>query len=117
MIPSALLIHVPEVQAGLVWYQQAFPEAEMIYLPEFDFTVLNLGGFSLEIVQADEKVGNGKMGTVLYWRVSSLNEAIAHFTSLGATVYRGPMCIENGLSMCQVLDPFGNLIGLRGTLS
>ncbi|MBE3659112.1 glyoxalase/bleomycin resistance/dioxygenase family protein, partial [Vibrio navarrensis] len=25
-----------------------------------------------------------------------------------------PMEIENGLSMCQVEDPFGNLIGLRG---
>ncbi|MEZ8336060.1 glyoxalase/bleomycin resistance/dioxygenase family protein, partial [Vibrio splendidus] len=28
--------------------------------------------------------------------------------------YRGPMAIENGLFMCQIEDPFGNLIGLRG---
>ncbi|TOL44982.1 glyoxalase/bleomycin resistance/dioxygenase family protein, partial [Vibrio parahaemolyticus] len=38
----------------------------------------------------------------------------AHFQKLGARLYRGPMEIEDGLSMCQVEDPFGNLIGLRG---
>ncbi|HHE0547418.1 TPA: glyoxalase/bleomycin resistance/dioxygenase family protein [Vibrio parahaemolyticus] len=81
MTPSAILVHVPDVAKGLEWYKKAFPEAVPIYHPDFDFTVLDLNGFSLEIVQADEKVGTGK----------------------------------NGLSMCQVEDPFGNLIGLRGT--
>ena len=42
---------------------------------------------------------------------------IEHFSELGATLYRGPMLIENALAMCQVKDPFGNLIGLRGEYS
>jgi len=33
---------------------------------------------------------------------------------LGASLYRGPMPIEDGLGMCQLADPFGNLLGLRG---
>lgn len=37
--PTAILIHVPDVQAGLAWYQQAFPQAKAEYLPEFDFTL------------------------------------------------------------------------------
>lgn len=116
MTPVAVLVHVPDVAEGLDWYQKAFPEAVPVYHPDFDFTVLDLNGFSLEIVQADEKVGAGKKGTVVYWSVSSLKNALARFEELGAHLYRGPMEIENALFMCQVEDPFGNLIGLRGSL-
>ncbi|OOE63740.1 VOC family protein [Salinivibrio kushneri] len=112
--PSALLVYVPNVNEGLEWYRKAFPNAMPIYYPDFDFTVLDLNGFQLEIVQADEKVRNGKCGTVLYWLVDDLLSALEHFKTIGAELYRGPMAIEHGLSMCQVTDPFGNLIGLRG---
>lgn len=114
MKPAAILIHVPDVTAGLAWYQLAFPQATPVFLEAFDFTVLDLNSFSLEIVQADEKVGSGKQGTVLYWSVPVLQDALDHFRSLGAVLYRGPMVIEDGLGMCQVEDPFGNLIGLKG---
>lgn len=114
MTPSAVLVYVPDVSDGLEWYKKAFPESVKVYHPDFDFTVLDLNGFSLEIVQADEKVTSGKCGTVLYWSVYDLHKALKHFESLGAQLYRGPINIEDGLSMCQVEDPFGNLIGLRG---
>ncbi|MFM2663521.1 VOC family protein [Vibrio mediterranei] len=114
MNPSAILVHVPDVAKGLEWYKKAFPEAVPIYHPDFHFTALDLNGLSLEIVQADEKVGAGKCGTVVYWSVGDFSKAIARFEELGACLYRGPMEIEGGLSMCQVEDPFGNLIGLRG---
>ncbi|XNG99002.1 glyoxalase/bleomycin resistance/dioxygenase family protein [Vibrio cyclitrophicus] len=116
MNPSAVLIHVPDVAKGLEWYKKAFPDAVSVHYPEFDFTILDLNGFSLEIAQADEKVCSGKSGTVLYWSVASLPVALAHFETLGAHLYRGSIDIENGLSMCQVEDPFGNLIGIRGTI-
>ncbi|CAH0526668.1 VOC family protein [Vibrio hippocampi] len=114
MTPLAVLIHVPDVAVGLAWYKQAFPDAVPIYYQDSDFTVLDLNGFSLEIVKADEKVSSGKSGSVLYWSVSDLSAELARFEALGSSIYRGPMQIENGLSMCQVEDPFGNLIGLRG---
>ena len=112
--PAALLVHVPNVSQGFEWYQKAFPLASPLYLPDFDFTVLNIEGFSLEIVQADDKVTSGKSGTVLYWSVENLKESMDFLHSIGATLYRGPMEIEGGLSICQMEDPFGNLIGLRG---
>lgn len=116
MKPVAVLIHVPDIALGLDWYQKAFPMAVSSYSSEFDFTILTINGFSIEIVQADEKVSSGKSGTVLYWFVDSLEESLAHFYTLGAKLYRGPMKIEEGFSMCQVEDPFGNLIGLQGKL-
>lgn len=116
MFPTAVLVHVPDVEKGLEWYRKAFPDAVEIYHQQFDFRVLSVNGFSLEVVQADEKVGSGKSGTVLYWSVEDLAIALDHFEGLGAKLFRGPMDIENGLFMCQVEDPFGNLIGLRGAL-
>ncbi len=114
MKPIALLIYVNDVEAGVDWYKKAFSEAQLKYLKKFDITVLDIHGFLLEIVQADARVGSGKFGTVVYWSVSNLDKTIDHFKSLGAKVYRGSMPIEDGLRMCQVEDPFGNLIGLRG---
>lgn len=112
--PTAILIHVPDVQAGLAWYQQAFPQAKAEYLPDFDFTLLHVGDFTIEVVQADEKVSEGKKGTVLYWQVDNFDLAFEHFTQLGAKLYRGPMLIDGNNRMCQLEDPFGNLIGLKG---
>lgn len=40
--------------------------------------------------------------------------ALAHGERLGAVRYRGPMQIEPGVWMCQVQDPWGNCLGLRG---
>lgn len=114
MKPSALLIHVSNVNAGLTWYAKAFPEAKTVYFEAFDFTALDIYGFLIEIVPSDEKVSSGKFGTVMYWSVPKLDNAVRHFESIGAKLYRGPMAIENGLGMCQLEDPFGNLIGLRG---
>ncbi len=114
MKPIALLIYVNDISSGIDWYRKAFQEAKTVYLEEFNFTVLEVNGFMVEIVQADEKTGSGKLGTVMYWSTPNLAAAINHFKNLGAKLYRGPIPIENGLSMCQIEDPFGNLIGLRG---
>ncbi len=111
---AAVLVHVPDCQAGLDWYQAAFLNAKRIRIESEDFELLELGGVQLEIVPSDEKVSSGVAGTVVYWRVTDLDAALNHFKGLGASLYRGPMEIENGLCMCQVRDPWGNCIGLRG---
>ncbi|HAS6420185.1 TPA: glyoxalase/bleomycin resistance/dioxygenase family protein, partial [Vibrio vulnificus] len=79
MTPVAVLVYVPDVEVGLQWYQQAFPEAVQMHLPDFDFTVLDVNGFSIEIVQSDDKVSEGKKGTVLYWSVRDLSVEISRF--------------------------------------
>lgn len=114
MKPYAVLIHVPDWEKGFLWYHKAFPTAKVVDLPEFKFKALQLDDFLIEIVSSDEKVASGKAGTVIYWAVNNITEEINRFVQLGAKLYRGPMKIENGLRMCQLIDPFGNLIGLRG---
>ncbi|CAN5314958.1 glyoxalase/bleomycin resistance/dioxygenase family protein [soil metagenome] len=111
---AAVMVHVSDVAAGLAWYQRAFPQAVRQQVEGFDFEVLAIGGVTIEIVQADEKVSSGAAGSVVYWNVLDLPSALARMQSVGAVLYRGPMPIEDGLAMCQVRDPWGNCIGLRG---
>ncbi len=111
---AAVMVHVDDVAAALDWYACAFPAAERIGIAPPAFECLALGGVRIEIVPADAKVAAGASGSVVYWCVASLDDALAHFQDLGATLYRGPMAIENDQAMCQVRDPWGNCIGLRG---
>ena len=113
-VVSAVLVHVPDVEAALAWYERALPGAVRCRVEDFDHDYLAIGEVQLEIVPADEKVATGAAGSVVYWRVAEFDGALAHMQNVGATLYRGPMDIEHGQRMCQVLDPWGNCIGLRG---
>lgn len=111
---ATVLVHVSDVKAGIAWYQLAFPAAVLTYIEEFNFDFLDIGGIQLEIVPSDEKVSSGACGSVVYWQVSDFGIALLHMQNIGAKLYRGPMEIENGQTICQVQDPWGNCIGLRG---
>lgn len=111
---AAVMVHVGDVEQGLAWYTEAFPSAVRSVVPESDFVYLRIGDVQLEIVAADEKVSSGSAGSVVYWRVVELSGDLRRLLDLGATLYRGPLQIEAGQGMCQVRDPWGNCIGLRG---
>jgi predicted enzyme related to lactoylglutathione lyase len=111
---AAVMVHVPNVADGLAWYQRAFPSAIRARILEPEFEYLLVAATRIEVVQADSKVASGPCGSVVYWRVPQFEEALSHMQGIGANLYRGPMQIEGGDLMCQVQDPWGNCIGLRG---
>ena len=113
---AAVMIHVSDVNAAIAWYACAFPRAtrEKISMSTFEFEYVDVDGVMLELVPADEKISSGVSGSVVYWSVPNLDHALVHFQSLGAELYRGPFEIEDGKRICQVRDPWGNCIGLRG---
>ena len=111
---AAVLVHVEDVADGIAWYQRAFPNAVLKRIDALNFDYLALGEIHLEVVSADEKVTSGASGSVVYWFVPHFEQALEHMQGVGATLYRGPMDIEQGQRMCQVRDPWGNCIGLRG---
>ena len=117
MKPIAALIHVADIDSALTWYQSVFPTSQRIHSESIKLAMLDVDGFLIEIVEADDKVSSGKCGSVLYWSVANLNRVLSRFVSFGGKLYRGPMQIEDGFCMCQIEDPFGNLIGLRGVIS
>ncbi|MEX5687771.1 VOC family protein [Pseudomonas silesiensis] len=112
----SVLLHVPDWRAATKWYARAFVTAVQVHPASDDYGHLDMGGVALEIVQADEKVGCGPAGAVVYWSVPDLNAEVARLGTIGAALYRGPLDIEGGDRICQVRDPWGNCIGLRQRL-
>ena len=113
----AVLVHVPDVERALAWYERALPGAARRRQEEpvpLDF--LDVGGVMLEIVPADDKVTHAAAGSVVYWHTPDFDRSLAHLVAVGAVLYRGPGDIEFGQRMCQVRDPWGNCIGLRGPM-
>jgi predicted enzyme related to lactoylglutathione lyase len=115
--PAAFMVHVPDVEQALAWYQRAFPGAVRTRVPDPAFEFLVLGDVRLEFVPADDKVAAGPCGTVVYWEVSDFDAALADARRLGARLYRGPLRIESGQAMCQLQDPWNNSFGLRGPVA
>lgn len=111
---SAVMVHVSRPEDAFVWYEKAFSNAIRHRIESQDFEYLQVGGVHIEIVQADEKLSSGPSGTVVYWEVDNVALSLARLIAIGATLYRGPMQIEDHRSMCQVQDPWGNCIGLTG---
>jgi predicted enzyme related to lactoylglutathione lyase len=111
------MVHVADVEAALDWYRRAFPTAVRSRTKFENFEFLSVDGVQLEFVPADEKVQSGACGSVVYWNVPDFEAVLARLRDMDAKLYRGPMVIEEGLCMCQVQDPWGNCIGLRGPSS
>lgn len=114
---AAVLVHVSDTDAGLAWYRRAFPQAVLETSEPSGFEFLRIGMTQLEIVPADDKVPSGPAGSVVYWWTPDFEQPLAHLESVGAVLYREPLKIDQDLWMCQVRDPWGNCIGIRGPVS
>jgi histidine triad (HIT) family protein len=105
-------LFVKDLEASKAWYAKVLGVKPFIDVE--GYTEFRVGEAGLSVSPADEKSPFSSGGQVSYWKVRSMNEVIQHFTREGATVYRGPLDIENGEAICQLRDPFGNVIGFVG---
>jgi predicted enzyme related to lactoylglutathione lyase len=108
-----VVMFVPAVRAAAAWYSSAL--GLPIACIDDNFGYIKVGSSQLCFHVADEKANAGHRGQVAYWRVSSVTQTCARLERAGATLYRGPLVIGNGDAICQMSDPFGNLLGLVGT--
>ena len=110
-----VMYFVPDRRAATEWYARLFDVGifQEGDVPEHYY--LQVGPVQVWFSAADEKVGAGTAGHIAYWRVDDFDAARLRAESLGGVVYRGPLYrSEDGLTMCQIRDPFGNLIGFVG---
>ncbi|MFK7800166.1 MAG: VOC family protein [Anaerolineae bacterium] len=97
----------------LEWYAELF-SVKVSHIEAIQFSYLDINGYIVEVHPADGKNKAGKNGQVTYWRVAEFDTFINKAMDMGASIYRGPMKIENDQQMGQLIDPSGNLIGIRG---
>lgn len=104
-----VIYYTPDLARATLWYSQAFEAT-----PYFDtpyYVGFNIGGFELGLHPAGE-VQPGANGGVAYWGVPAIDDAVRHFTALGAPVQSPVQDVGEGIKVATVVDPFGNLIGL-----
>jgi predicted enzyme related to lactoylglutathione lyase len=109
--PGNVFYFVADLAAATAWYSARLgvePVTRASQLVMFD-----LPGTRLTLHQADEFNQPGPSGTVPYWTVTDVDAIVAQWSEHGASPHRGPKTIMTGERLCQMLDPFGNLFGLR----
>ncbi|CCH88983.1 putative Glyoxalase/bleomycin resistance protein/dioxygenase [Modestobacter italicus] len=102
---------VPDLAAATAWYTDRLGSPPVLVarqLARFD-----LGGSRLTVHSIDEFNGGGPAGCVACWDVEDVDALVAEWVRHGAVAHRGPKTIMTGERLCQLRDPFGNLLGVR----
>ena len=103
------IYHVPDIAKAKAWYSAAFG-----LKPYFDqpfYVGFNIGGYELGLVpdSADQKKATG---VVAYWGVDDPHAVMKHLLASGATMHEDIQDVGEGILVAEVLDPFGNHLGI-----
>lgn len=107
---ATVIYQVADVARAKDWYARAFGQA-----PYFDqpfYVGFEIGGYELGLHPDLSEGEPGPGGSVAYWRVPQIDEAVGHFEAVGATVVSAARDVGDGIRVAKVTDPFGNVIGL-----
>lgn len=110
----SIYLFVNDVVTSKDWYSKVLNLKPIIELQDYaEFKVNQFNHLCLHPQDLKSPLSTG--GCVGYWKVKNIKSAIEHFQNHGAKIYRGPLLVENHQQICQMLDPFGNIIGLIGS--
>jgi len=107
---ATVIYRVTDLDRAKAWYSSAFQQT-----PYFDqpfYVGFSIGGYELGLDPDPSGGKTGPGGSVAYWRVASIDSAVAHFVASGAAVVAAAQEVGEGIKVATVSDPFGNLIGL-----
>ena len=75
---------------------------------------LGVDGVELGFHSADDTRNPRGGSPVVYWSVDDVTAARQRLLDAGCTHHRGPLEAGPGRIICQLIDPFGTVIGLDG---
>ena len=104
------IYHVPDLARAKQWYSRAFGVEP--YFDEPFYVGFSIGGYELGLDPNTDGAKPGAGGSVAYWGVPDLDQAVAQFTRAGATLKSPVQDVGERIRVATVADPFGNLIGL-----
>lgn len=103
---------VTDLDQTIDWYERLLGRSATRPMPQL--ATFTLGAATLTLHSVDEyNAGAPSAGSVAYWSVDDVDTAAAACVAQGGVVHRGPKTVFSGDRLCQILDPFGNLLGLR----
>jgi predicted enzyme related to lactoylglutathione lyase len=109
---STLRLLSNDVSKSRDWYKSLFNQ-DPIKDTE-NFVSFKVAGVFFDITSPDAKNPFSSGGSIGYWLVENIDEAIARVKELGGEVFRGPLKIQEiNRIIVQIKDPFGNVIGFE----
>jgi uncharacterized glyoxalase superfamily protein PhnB len=109
--PGNVFYFVHDLAGAAGWYGARLGIEPTVRAPQL--VMFEVAGIRLTLHEADEFNQPGPSGTVVYWTVEDVDATVGQWCRHGASAHRGPKTIMTGDRLCQLLDPFGNLFGLR----
>lgn len=103
-----VIYSAPDLARAKEWYSKMFGIE-----PYFDqpyYVGFNVGGYELGLDPNGKHVGPG--GSIAWWGVANMEEAIGHVKSSGAQVVEEPHEVGGGIEVATISDPFGNIVGI-----
>jgi predicted enzyme related to lactoylglutathione lyase len=107
---ATAIYHVTDLGKAKAWYASAFKQQP--YFDEPFYVGFNIGGYELGLNPDQSVAKAGRGGSVAYWRVGNIEDAVQHFVNTGANLVAPAEDVGEGIKVATVSDPFGNLIGL-----
>jgi len=102
---------VTDLQRAKAWYTELLGAPP--YFDEPFYVGFNVGGYELGLHPSDgaQDVKNAT-SVVTYWGVEDVDAAYARLLEMGATEHAAVMDVGEGIKLGDVIDPFGNIVGI-----
>ena len=108
-----VFIFAPDLDAAVTWYEALLGAAPARPMPQLAVWQLGTTRLTLHAEDSFDQRGLPATGTVAYFDVTDVDAATALCVARGGVAHRGPKTVFSGERLVQILDPFGNLLGLR----
>ncbi|MDX1531499.1 MAG: hypothetical protein R3362_08230, partial [Rhodothermales bacterium] len=85
------------------------------YGPYFEapsYVGFDVGGYELGLMPAEGERRSGVGGATVYWAVDDADAAYGRLLEKGATAFEPVEDVGEGIRLGNVLDPFGNVLGV-----
>ena len=105
-----VIYKAPDLATAKAWYAEQFGLTP--YFDEPFYVGYDVGGFELGLHPDTTGQAPGPGGSVAYWGVENLNEAMRQLTARGVQVESPVKDVGDGILVGTIRDPFGNVVGL-----
>jgi predicted enzyme related to lactoylglutathione lyase len=110
----SVMYFVDDPKAAAAWYA-AHLFRDVLIQEEAGFVWFDTGAIEVGFHPSHDEKNLPGGGSVVYWQVENFGPTLKAMLQDGCKSWRGPLQISPSRTICQVRDPFGNIIGLEGT--
>ncbi|EFC80741.1 VOC family protein [Parafrankia sp. EUN1f] len=96
------------------WANQLDADVHLDIDGESVYAWLTVAGVEIGFHQADDDRNPRGGSPVVYWAVTDLDATRRRLLTAGCVHHRGPLNVSEGRRICQIIDPFGTIIGFEG---